>query len=116
MTKADQSDTRQTNATSGPWMNLNLFSRNGSDVSNSSWYNSDELDDQQAAAALQRYQQLDFVDTQDEGMTAGSSSNVTLPHQPVASNHTRLHSEHHNGTELERTRLQSRAERAGMRP
>ncbi len=73
MTKADQvqSDTSQTNATGGTWMNLSLFSRNGSDANNSSWLSSDELDDQQAAAALQKYQQLGMKETDEEKLAAG---------------------------------------------
>jgi len=111
MTKADQaqSDTSQTNATGGTWMNLNLFSRNGSDANNSSWLTSDELDDQQAAAALQKYQQLGMKETDEAELAAGP----TLSLHPVDQTHTRMHSHKHNATEPERTRTQSRAERAG---
>ena len=111
MTKADQaqSDTSQTNATGGTWMNLNLFSRNGSDANSSSWLSSVELDDQQAAAALQKYQQLGMKESEEAELAAGP----TLSLHPVDQNHTRMHSHKHNATEPERMRTQSRAERAG---
>ncbi|KAA6420194.1 MAG: hypothetical protein FRX49_09857 [Trebouxia sp. A1-2] len=114
MTKADQaqSDTSQTNTTGGTWMNLNLFSRNGSDASNSSWLSSDEPDDQQAAAALQKYQQLGIQETDEAELAAGPTLSL-LPNHAVDQTHTRLHSHEHNVTEPERTRTQSRAERAG---
>jgi hypothetical protein len=114
MTKADQvqSDTSQTNATGGTWMNLSLFSRNGSDANNSSWLSSDELDDQQAAAALQKYQQLGMKETDEEKLAAGPTLSLR-PDHTVDPSHTRLHSREHNVTEPERTRTQSRAERAG---
>jgi len=114
MTKADQaqSDASQTNATGGTWMNLNLFSRNGSETNSSSWLSSDELDDQQAAAALQKYQQLGVKETDEAELAAGPTLSLH-PNNTVDQTHTRLHSHKHNATEPERTRTQSRAERAG---
>ncbi len=114
MTKADQaqSDASQTNATGGTWMNLNLFSRNGSETNSSSWLSSNELDDQQAAAALQKYQQLGVKETDEAELAAGPTLSLH-PDNTVDQTHTRLHSHKHNATELERTRTQSRAERAG---
>jgi len=121
MTKADQVDSSQTNATGGTWMNLNFLNRNGSDTSNSSWYNSDsslDPEDRRAAAALQKYQQLDSVDIDDAEVAEGPRSDSSLGQAAVTS-HNRLHSQKHshdsNLTELESTRSQSRAERAGSR-
>ena len=93
-------------------MNLNLFSRNGSDANNSSWLGSDELDDQQAAAALQKYQHLGMKETDEAERAAGPTLSLQ-PDHTVDQTHTRLHSHEHNVTEPERTRTQSRAERAG---
>lgn len=116
MTQAEQGDASQTNNTGGHWINLNLFNRNGTDASNSTWYNSDESQDQSAAveAALQKYQQVDTTDENDTKSTA-KSIDFSTP-VPTLVNHTRLNTRPGSGNELERTRQQTRAERAGYKP
>ena len=117
--KADQADPTPTNSTAGNWMNLNLFSRNESDSSNSSWYNArqDEREEStQAAAALQRYQQLDLENKEDADLSPllSLSSNATAATAAIA-NDTAIGALMYNVTNLDRTRPQSRAERAGSK-
>ena len=114
MTQAEQGDASQTNSTGGNWINLNLFNRNGTDASNSSWYSSDGSQDQSAVeAALLKYQLV----TTDEDNTDSTATPVG-PSTPVPTlvNHTRLHTRHGSENDLERTRQQTRAERAGHKP
>lgn len=98
-------------------MNLNLFNRNGSDASNSSWYTLDgsmQLGDTEAASALQKYQHLDPTELAEAEAAGSLSSSASLSAARTWMNRTRLHGQH-NVTESEKTRLQSRAERAGTR-
>ena len=118
--KADQADTTSTastNSTGGNWMNLNLFSRNESDSSNSSWYSAgqdESVETSQAAAALQRYQQLDLED--EEELDADLSPLLTMTNASAAvANDTAIGALMYNVTMLDRTRPQSRAERAGSK-
>ena len=115
MTQAEQGDASQTNSTGGNWINLNLFSRNGSDASNSTWYNSDMSQDQSAVeAALQKYQQVDTTDDDSTELAAVPIDQSTP--LPTLVNHTRLNTRPGSESDLERTRQQTRAERAGSKP
>lgn len=115
MTQAEQGDASQTNSTGGNWINLNLFSRNGSDASNSTWYNSDMSQDQSAVeAALQKYQQVDTTDNDSTELAAVPIDQSTP--LPTLVNHTRLNTRPGSESDLERTRQQTRAERAGSKP
>lgn len=115
MTQAEQGDESLTNNTGGNWINLNLFSRNGSDASNSTWYSSDEAQDQSAVeAALQKYQQVDTTDEDDTEFAAAPIDLSTPVHNLM--NHTRLNTRPGSDIDLERTRQQTRAERAGSKP
>lgn len=114
MTQAEQGEASQTNSTGGNWINLNLFSRNGSDASNSTWYSSDTSQDQSAVeAALQKYQQADTTDDDTELVAAPINPS---PPVPTLVNHTRLDTRPGSESDLERTRQQTRAERAGSKP
>lgn len=114
ITQAEQGDASQTNNTGGNWINLNLFNHNGSDASNSTWYNSDGSQDQTAVeAALQKYQQVDTTD-EDAQFTA-TLMNASTP-EPTLVSHTRMNSGPGSENALERTRQQTRAERAGHKP
>lgn len=114
ITQAEQGDASQTNNTGGNWINLNLFNHNGSDASNSTWYNSDGSQDQSAVeAALQKYQQVDTTD-EDAQFTA-TLMNASTP-EPTLVSHTRMNSGPGSENALERTRQQTRAERAGHKP
>ena len=105
ISKADQIDTTPTNSTGGNWMNLNLFNRNASDSSNSSWYSSDNNDsteDKQAAAALQRYQQLDLIEDEKAASPALSFGNITGAAAEVTNQSSMLVSKH-NASDIVRT-------------
>ena len=121
ISQGEQGDASQTNATSGNWINLNLFNRNGSDASNSTWYSSDgtqafKSEDQSVEAALQKYQQLDPTDEEEAEAAVAAAPSVTSPSLHHSANHTRLNSEPGSVSDLERTKHQSRAERAGVKP
>lgn len=108
----------QGNTTSAPWMNLNFFTQNGSEISNSTRLAasdvSDDIEERQAAlAALDRYQQLENSNATEEIMpeqTKGSSPN-SLSVLSALQLSSDLASP---GVDLSRT--QSRAQRAGSRP
>lgn len=115
ITQAEQADASQTNSTGGNWINLNLFNHNGSDASNSTWYSSNESQDQSAVeAALQRYQQVNTTD-EDAEFTA-TLMNASTPEPTSGFSHTRLNTRPGSENDLERTRQQTRAERAGHKP
>ena len=112
MTQAEQGDASQTNSTGGNWINLNLFNRNGSDTSNSTWYSSDGSQDQSAVeVALQKYQKVDMTDEDDTEFAAAPVG--TFVNHSV--NHTRLNTRPGSESDLE-LRQQTRAERAGSKP
>ena len=94
-------------------MNLNLFSRNGSESTNSTWYSTDDDDDstedKEAAAALQKYQQLDLIDDDEAASPALRIGNITGAGAAVIQQTSAFT----NASELDRTRPLSRAERAG---
>ena len=119
ISQGEQGDASQTNATNGNWINLNLFNRNGSDATNSTWYSSDGTqgsEDQSVEAALQKYQQLDPIDEEEAEAAAAAAPSVMSPPLHRSANHTRLNSEPGSANELEQTKHQSRAERAGVKP
>lgn len=117
ITQAEQGDASQGNNTSGNWINLNMFSRNGSDASNSSWYSSDGSQEQSAVeAALEKYQQMDMTDeVHTESGTAPEDLSMPVTSTSLV-NHTRLNTRPGDANEVERTRQQTRAERAGTKP
>ena len=120
MTQAEQGETSPANGTSANWINLNLFSRNGSDASNSTWYSSDgseKPEDQLAEAALQKYQQLDGAESDEsdaEAAAPAAPTNASMP-LPIAANHTRLNSQPGSDTDVQQTKQKSRAQRAGAK-
>lgn len=115
MSQAEQGDGSQANNTGGNWINLSLFSRNGSDASNSSWYSSEGSQEQSAVeAALEKYQQMDTTN-EDVTESEPSPDDSSIPILSLE-DHNRLNTRPGNASDLERTRQQTRAERAGAKP
>ena len=115
ISQAEQGDAGQANNTGGNWINLNLFSRNGSDASNSSWYSADGSQEQSAVeAALEKYQQMDKTD-ENVPEAEPSPDDSSIPVFSLA-DQNRLNTRPGNASDVERTRPQTRAERAGTKP